>query len=102
MIITVSEEGINLVENLISLNESAAEEITEASTGILALIDEYEDEIGPHVDALREAIQNIINSINDGTESVLKLVLALKKIKARYEEELSRTPTYGYGGRGSR
>ena len=102
MIIAVSPEGVSVLEQLATTTDTATDEIEEASKRIMSVIDEYRDDLGPHVEALEEAVQGIVDAVKDGTDSIKELVLILRRLKAKYEEFIAKQVTFGTGGGRSR
>lgn len=102
MIIAVSPEGVSVIESLATTADTATDDILEASKKILSVIDEYNNDLGPHVDALEDAVQGIIDAVKGGTDSIKELVLVLRRLKAQYEEFIARNVTFGAGGGRSR
>lgn len=102
MIIAVSPEGVSVIESLATTTDTATDEIEEASKRIMSVIDEYRDDLGPHVDALEDAVQGIIDAVKGGTDNIKELVLVLRRLKAQYEAFIARKVPFGAGGGRSR
>lgn len=92
MVIECNEAGIDILRNTAKTVDYAAETILYDTNKNLQRCDDYSEELGPHVEDLKDALEYIKLNLDSSTETIKTLVLKLNGLADSYEEIVSMNP----------
>jgi len=82
----VNQEGIDALRTMATAISESAESLNELVNGLRSSAEDYESTLGPHVDSMYEALDDIGNILKKATEPVDSISSKLNDVAEGYEE----------------